>query len=84
MAKTFDESLRRLLDVCDVCCNHDATHDGHRPGCPRGAALNRLYKPPLRHCEAVLSLATTSAMWFNDADDWYEALATVMSERAPA
>ena len=41
-------------------------------------------RPSLRHCEAVLSLATTSAMWFNDADDWYEALATVMNERAPA
>lgn len=47
-------------------------------------ATRRKRKPSLRHCEAVLSLATTSAMWFNDAYDWYEALATVMNERAPA
>lgn len=83
-AYSFDAAMLRLLDECNVCGNRLASKDGHRPGCPRGEAIRRLYKPSLRHCEAVLSLATTSAMWFNDADSWYEAMATVMSERAPA
>lgn len=38
----------------------------------------------LQHAESVLSLSAKYWMWFADADEWYEALARVMAERAPA
>jgi hypothetical protein len=47
-------------------------------------ALENSEQPSLRHCEAVISLGTHSAMWFNDADEWYEAMNVIMNERAPA
>lgn len=40
--------------------------------------------PSIQHAEAVISLGHTSSMWFNDADEWYEAMLAIMEERAPA
>jgi len=38
----------------------------------------------LMQAHAVIAMSNASTLWFRDADDWYEALALILSERAPA
>lgn len=88
---SFHEQLRRLIDVCDVCGNSDATRDGHRPGCPRGTRQTcsgcHLY-PCVEDstCSVWLEAAhrRMQQSCFDDAELWYAREVARMSERAPA
>lgn len=83
--------MKKLIDECAVCANRQASADGHRPGCPKGARVCcagcHLY-PCVEDssCQVWLEAAhkRMTERMFDNAELWYAAEVERMSKRAPA